>query len=218
MASLVFLARSREAGQTLPLVLLLVALTVAGALLLGALGQRAVEAARARTAADAAALAGAAAGEPEARAAAMANGAELLAFASAGGEAEVDVRVGGATATARARHEPSAVQADGPGDVTGLHPDLVAALARAERLLGRPVPITSGFRSRADQERLWAERHQNPFPVARPGTSRHERGLAVDVPRSFVPTLRGVAHAVGLCFPLPVTDPVHFELCPGAGR
>ena len=41
----------------------------------------------------------------------------------------------------------------------------------------------------------------------------HERGLAIDVPRTFVATLRAVAAAVGLCQPLPVSDPVHFELC-----
>jgi hypothetical protein len=49
--------------------------------------------------------------------------------------------------------------------------------------------------------------------VARPGTSNHERGLAIDVPSAFVATLRGVMAVVGLCQPLPVTDPVHFELC-----
>jgi hypothetical protein len=93
-----------------------------------------------------------------------------------------------------------------------------AALARAEALLGEPVPITSGWRSPADQQRLWDQRAGNPYPVARPGTSRHEQGLAVDVPRAFVPRLRAVAHRVGLCFPLPTTDPVHFEICPAAWR
>ncbi|HYF46243.1 MAG TPA: M15 family metallopeptidase, partial [Acidimicrobiales bacterium] len=101
----------------------------------------------------------------------------------------------------------------GGGSTRGLQPAMVAAIRRAEALLGRTIPITSGWRSRADQERLWANRASNPYPVARPGTSRHEVGLAVDVPRSFVPLLRSVAAAAGLCFPLPVTDPVHFELC-----
>ncbi|OWY58787.1 hypothetical protein B7486_78095, partial [cyanobacterium TDX16] len=88
----------------------------------------------------------------------------------------------------------------------------------AEQLLGEPVPITSGWRSPADQQRLWDQRGSSPYPVARPGTSKHEQGLAVDVPLAFVPRLRGVAAAAGLCFPLPTTDPVHFELCPVAWR
>jgi hypothetical protein len=90
---------------------------------------------------------------------------------------------------------------------------MVAAIARAEALLGRPIPIVSGFRTRAEQERLWANRATNPFPVAPPGTSNHERGLAIDVPSSFVPVLRTVAPASGLCQPLPESDPVHFEPC-----
>jgi hypothetical protein len=49
--------------------------------------------------------------------------------------------------------------------------------------------------------------------VARPGSSAHERGLAIDVPASFVPVLLTVAQDVGLCHPYPVADPVHFELC-----
>jgi uncharacterized protein YcbK (DUF882 family) len=94
-----------------------------------------------------------------------------------------------------------------------LAPALQVALGRAEALLGRPVPITSGYRSPADQARLWAQRALNPYPVARPGTSAHERGVAVDVPRSFVPVLLTVAGQAGLCHPYPVADPVHFELC-----
>jgi uncharacterized protein YcbK (DUF882 family) len=189
------------------------------ALLLGALGGRAVATARARTAADAAALAGAVGGEPAALEVAAANGARLLRFEVVGEQAEVQVQVQGATATARAERTPSLAAERGgtTGTVEGLQPAMVAALRRAEALLGEPVPITSGWRSPAEQQRLWDARATNPYPVARPGTSRHERGVAVDVPRGFVPRLRTVAAAAGLCFPLPVTDPVHFELCPGAG-
>ncbi|MDP8992137.1 MAG: M15 family metallopeptidase, partial [Actinomycetota bacterium] len=80
-------------------------------------------------------------------------------------------------------------------------------------LLGGAVPVTSGFRSRAEQVALYANRASNPYPVAVPGTSRHEMGQAVDVPLSFVPRLLSVAAQVGLCQPYPRTDPVHFELC-----
>jgi len=41
--------------------------------------------------------------------------------------------------------------------------------------------LSSGVRSTADQQRLYDNRASNPNPVAVPGTSRHERGLAVDI-------------------------------------
>ena len=41
--------------------------------------------------------------------------------------------------------------------------------------------MTSGVRSTADQARLYADRANNPNPVAAPGTSLHEKGLAVDI-------------------------------------
>jgi LAS superfamily LD-carboxypeptidase LdcB len=75
------------------------------------------------------------------------------------------------------------------------------------------VPVTSGYRSPADQTRLWLDRARNPFPVAPPGTSMHERGLAVDVPLGVADRLAAVGAEAGLCRPYPVADPVHFELC-----
>ncbi|MDQ1443735.1 MAG: D-alanyl-D-alanine carboxypeptidase [Acidimicrobiaceae bacterium] len=119
-------------------------------------------------------------------------------------------------ATARARR----VDGWGSGDSSarapargGLDPAMQAALAQAASLLGRTVPITSGYRSKAEQASLYAQRSSNPYPVARPGSSAHERGRAVDVPRQFVPLLLAVSGRVGLCHPYPVADPVHFELC-----
>jgi hypothetical protein len=96
---------------------------------------------------------------------------------------------------------------------TGLAPAMRAALARAGQVLGTPVPVTSGFRSAADQRRLWLGRDRNRYPVAPPGSSMHERGLAVDVPATFADRLAAVAGETGLCRPFPVADPVHFELC-----
>ncbi len=95
----------------------------------------------------------------------------------------------------------------------GLAAGIRAALARAAQLLGQPVPVTSGFRTRAQQAALWNQRANNPYPVAPPGSSMHERGLAIDVPASFVPRLLAVAARAGLCQPYPRTDMVHFELC-----
>lgn len=41
--------------------------------------------------------------------------------------------------------------------------------------------VTSAYRSKSEQYRLWANRQNSPYPVARPGTSRHEQGRAFDV-------------------------------------
>ena len=195
-------------GQALPLVLVIVAAAVGAMLLLGALGGRALHGAQAQTAADAAALAGAVEGPDGAAELARLNDAALADVEGGVGDATVTARVGEADALARARTPAAA----GPG-TQGLTAEMAAAVARAGALLGQPVPISSGYRSTAEQAALWADRGSNPYPVARPGTSMHERGLAIDVPRAFVATLRGVATPSGLCQPLPVTDPVHFELC-----
>jgi hypothetical protein len=200
--------RDDERGQALPLVLVIMAAAMGTALLLGELGSRALAESRAQTAADAAALAGAAEGPEAAAELARVNGSATTDVEGTVGDATVTVRVGEADAVARAQAPLPA------GDGTeGLTPAMTAAVARAGVLLGRPVPISSGWRSPAQQAALWANRHLNPYPVAPPGTSMHERGLAIDVPRTFVATLRAVAAAVGLCQPLPVSDPVHFELC-----
>lgn len=204
------LAGRTEQGQALPLVLVALALAVAVMLATGALAERAVAAARARTAADAAALAGAASGEAEAISVAVANDAELVTYAEAGPRVRVEVAVDGRHAVAAAERltPPPSV-----GGTDGLTPEMQTAIARAEALLGRSVPITSGWRSPAQQQWLWDHRDTNPYPVARPGTSMHERGLAIDVPSWFVEPLRSVADQAGLCFPLPESDPIHFELC-----
>jgi hypothetical protein len=212
----------REHGQVLPFVALLVLLAGACALVLGQLGAAAVGRAQARTAADAAALAGAAAGEEAARRLAEENGAAIGDYRTDGKDTEVRAFIGvdaehEADAIARARRSGRAWggggSASGRAGRDGLAPAMVAAVARAEQLLGRSIPIVSGLRSHAEQEALWRNRDRNPYPVARPGTSMHERGLAIDVPKWFAPLLARVAEAAGLCRPLPATDPIHFEVC-----
>ena len=201
-----------ERGSVTPLVAVLMVLVGVLCLGLGRLGGDANARARAQTAADAAALAGAADGEDEARALAVANGAEVLRIDTDGSEVQVTVRVGEVEAWARATGRRFGTER-GPSGVAGLVPELRDALERAGALLHTSVPVTSGWRSFAEQERLWRRRSTNPYPVARPGSSAHERGRAVDVPRPFVARLRAVAGAVGLCQPFPASDPVHFELC-----
>ena len=206
-----------ERGSVTPLMALAMVAAGGGALVLGRMGEAAVARAAARTAADAAALAGAAEGEAAARDVASANGAQLLSFEVLGQDARVTVRQGPAEAAARARRvmppRPGRGAAAAAGSTTGLAPEMQAALARAGQLLGESVPITSGFRSSADQAALYANRATNPYPVAPPGSSLHERGLAVDVPAGFVPRLLSVGPQAGLCQPYPSTDPIHFELC-----
>lgn len=68
----------------------------------------------------------------------------------------------------------------GVRSMTGLVPQVHRALAWARSHGWRGV-VKSGFRSRREQEILWANRANNPYPVARPGTSNHESGQAIDV-------------------------------------
>lgn len=185
----------REHGQVLPLLTVVIVVAGVVSLAAGRVGGRAVEEAQAATAADAAALAGAAAGADVAAEVAEANGARLTRLETAGADTRASVSLGGgAVASARARRT-------GAADQGVAAPALRAALARAAQLAGGPVPTV-------------------PAPGGpAPGDSaaRHERGLAVDVPPSFVPALLPVAAGAGLCRPYPETHPTHFELCPPPG-
>jgi len=97
----------------MPLLAGLMAVAVVVLVAIGHFGQTAADAARARTAADAAALAGAAEGRDAAVRLASANGATLVAFVADQRAVLVTVRVGRASATARAAlmaddHDPAA--------------------------------------------------------------------------------------------------------------
>lgn len=193
-----------EGGQVLPVFAVLLFLVGGAGVIVARVGAAAGVRAQASAAADMSALAGAVADRGAADRVALANGGRVARFERIDSDVRVGVEVGPAVGVARAR------LLDG---AAGLAPAMRAAVARAEQLLGRPVPITSGRRSRDEQAALWAARARNRFPVARPGFSKHEQGLAVDVSASFVPTLLRVASAAGLCRPYPMADPVHFELC-----
>src|SRR5690606_32314418 len=135
-----------ERGQALPLALVVLLMAAGVMLAVGALSEQAVADARARTAADAAALAGAAAGEAAAPAVAEDNGAAVVAYDEAGAQVRVAVVVDGRGAVAAAeRVGPPPGAPGGPTD--GLTTEMLAAIARAEALLGREVPVTSGWRS-----------------------------------------------------------------------
>lgn len=199
--------RDGSAAVVVVVVGALCALAVSGLVLVG---RDALDASRAQTVADGAALAGVIGGPGAAMRVVDAAGASLISQSRTGSDFDVVVSVGQAVAQARARREQAVV---GIGDRAGLAPAMLAALARADDLVGKQIPVVSGYRSRATQAILWADRARNPYPVARPGTSRHELGLAVDVPLGIVGELSGVAALAGLCHPLPESDPVHFIVC-----
>jgi hypothetical protein len=97
----------------------------------------------------------------------------------------------------------------------GLNADLSTKLDEAKaaykKEFGKDLPITSGFRTMAEQQRLFDARKSNPNLVAAPGTSLHETGDAVDisskVPNDFLARF-------GLHRPLGSKDPVHVTLMP----
>lgn len=77
--------------------------------------------------------------------------------------------------------------------------------------------VTSGYRSSEKQAELWRDRATNPFPVAPPGTSKHERGLAFDMTladESQRPAANTVMEKHGFrwggTFKRP--DPIHYEM------
>lgn len=87
---------------------------------------------------------------------------------------------------------------------------------------GGSLRVVSGFRSYQQQAALYANRGSNPNPVAAPGTSLHEQGLAVDlswsgVSESYVGQL---GESLGLRWGGRFTqrDPGHFELTSDAAR
>ena len=66
------------------------------------------------------------------------------------------------------------------GDLDG-DPELLKRLEALAAQRGETFEVTSGLRTVAEQQRLWDNRHSNPYPVARPGTSNHHDGRAADV-------------------------------------
>ena len=183
---------TRERGQVVPLLVVVIAVGGFACLAAGRLGGAAVARARAVTAADAAALSGAAAGRQAAEGEAARNGARLVRYERIDGDTRVRVTLGGARAVARARPGRPAPPTGGPA------PGLRAALARAAQLLGEPVPAVT-----------------TAAAGVQPGDAdaRHRRGLAVDVVPAFVPRLVEVAARAGLCQPYPRSHPEHFQLC-----
>lgn len=73
------------------------------------------------------------------------------------------------------------------------------------------LTVTSVYRSKTEQRRLWHTRHRNPYPVAPPGQSAHEYGLAWDMvgPPQLLEQAGRVWNAWGGRWS--PADPIHFE-------
>lgn len=100
---------------------------------------------------------------------------------------------------------------------------LADALLKLARRYG-PYRITSGCRSLQEQTKLYQayQAGQNEFPVAPPGHSAHQKGLAVDIARADVDPYQDLfLQLLGMSWaeadPHLIwnrSDPIHFELRP----
>lgn len=171
-----------EGGQALPLLALVIVVGGMAVVLLGRLGGAAVERARASAAADAAALAGAAEGRSSAQTLAGANGGRVVRYEELGDDVRVRARVGQAEASARA--ERSGGGGVAPPGREGVTPALLAALARADQVLGGSVVVTGV----------------------------HRGGVEVALAPVWAGRAGAVSTSTGLC-PAGGTDPLRFSVC-----
>jgi len=107
------------------------------------------------------------------------------------------------------------------GDTSGLDSELQKRLMAAAEVYGKPLTINSGFRSYAKQKEMWDESVAAKRPgigpggmlVAKPGSSAHERGMAVDIQEAKNdPKAVEALKSQGLVQPYGKADEVHFEI------
>jgi D-alanyl-D-alanine carboxypeptidase len=209
------------------------AVALACGMFLREVGDASAARAHAQMAADASALAAIAESAPfgsldpqeQAHAYAQVNGATLQACRCEPGATavQVEVSVDGIVAKARAVLDPRAfLPANLPlnqASRSGLDPRLGAAVGSLIAASGGRVQMTSGYRSPVEQAALWeaaVSQHGDPEEaddwVARPGTSSHELGLAVDLAGNLKTALHLIRRLnLPLHRPLPY-EPWHFEL------
>ena len=204
-----------------------------------ALGGAAQSRAQAQTAADSAALAavfesgpyGSADPQGRAREYARRNDARLIDCDCVQGatEMEVEVALDGFRARARAVIEldklaPAPMAIPGSTTTAGLRRPLKLAVDRLIEASNGRVHLVSGARSTARQTELWneaLERYGDPEIadnwVARPGTSNHEEGLAVDLGGDLELAVH-LVDELGLPLWRPMSwEPWHFELTGSRG-
>jgi hypothetical protein len=104
---------------------------------------------------------------------------------------------------------------------SGLQNKVVTAAAEFNEASGGKdkIKINSAKRDPEDQKRLWDEsvakgregKTASGMPIGKPGTSKHERGLAVDIQNYNDPKAVAAMNKQGLFQTVP-KDPVHFEV------
>ena len=108
---------------------------------------------------------------------------------------------------------PAGSYANLTGDLDA-NPEVLSKLDRMAGARGERWTVTSGLRTDAEQAELYANRANNPYPVAKPGSSIHRTGQGADVTiggraiQDVIPA--GELRAAGL-EPL-VGDAVHVQL------
>jgi hypothetical protein len=84
----------------------------------------------------------------------------------------------------------------------------------AEALVGAfpSARVTSVYRSKSEQIRLWRNRARNPYPVAPPGASYHEHRRAWDMVDSPANLRRAGAIWRAWGGTWSAADPIHFQV------
>lgn len=96
------------------------------------------------------------------------------------------------------------------------HPAVVFVAKNVQavaRYYGFNARVTSVQRSKAEQERLYYNYKMgwSVLPAAKPGTSAHERGTAIDIVTDNLPALIELMRQVGFKW-AGMKDKVHFQL------
>ena len=106
------------------------------------------------------------------------------------------------------------------GVSTGLAQALQMAAAEYNQITGKTVEVTSAVRDSAKQAELYQAyvEGRSKFPAAPPGTSKHERGLAVDISQAVADDMdrMGLLKKYGRARPV-ANDPVHLEVSAANG-
>lgn len=75
------------------------------------------------------------------------------------------------------------------GDLENVSDDLLSKLQNLSTSYGKPINVTSGYRSVDEQQVLWDKSDKSGKMVAPPGKSKHNSGQAVDLMESWVEDL-----------------------------
>lgn len=150
----------------------------------------------------------------------MSGLATVVSKVSGGASAVATTVTGGAGGTGggstKSMAPPAGAGAAVSGNLSGINQNLAGAISAAaaeyKSITGKNITVTSGLRDSSKQKQLYDDYKsgRSPFPAAPPGSSKHERGLAVDVTESDANALDklGLLAKHGLQRPV-AGDPVH---------